>query len=361
MKQNLLFFDPSYIMNFIISNFFTIPVKEATLYDKLNGRVICTACSRYCSLKDGQTGFCGIRKNIGGKLYLLSWGLSTSMNIDPIEKKPLFHFKPGSKVLSISTTGCNWMCKYCQNYDISQRRTVEGYSLSPDDARIILKKYRADGASYTYNEPTIFAEYAKDIAEEIRKVNGFNTFVSNGYMSREAVEYVSSFLDAITVDFKGNANDFFAKKYINIKSYDPVFSALKLLKEKGIHIELTDLVVPVEGIGDNLEDVGLLVSWIKSNLGEKTPIHFTRFHPDYLMNDIPPTPISVLENHYRVAKEEGLEFVYLGNVPGNKLENTYCPRCGRLVIERNGFSVTKKFYDDSGHCLFCGEDLHIIT
>ena len=345
----------------IISIFVIIIVKEASLYKKMDERVICTACNRYCVLKDGQIGFCGIRKNVEGKLYLLSWGLTASMNIDPIEKKPLFHFKPGSKVLSISTTGCNWMCKYCQNYDISQRRTVDGYTLYPEDARKILKEYGANGASYTYNEPTIFAEYARDIAEEIKKVNGFNTFVSNGYLSKEAVDYVSSFLDAITVDFKGNANDSFARKYINIKSYEPVFQTLKSLKEKGLHIELTDLIVPVEGIGDNIEDARQLVSWIKMNLGENVPLHFTRFHPDYLMSEVPPTPISILEEHYRMARDEGLKFVYLGNVPGSKLENTYCPRCGRLVIERAGFSITRKFYDNSGHCNFCGEDLHIVT
>jgi len=335
-------------------------MKEAELYQKIDNRVLCTACNRYCSLKDGQIGFCGIRKNVGGKLYLLSWGLSASINIDPIEKKPLFHYKPGSRVLSISTTGCNWMCKYCQNYDISQRRVVEGYSLLPKDAKDMFLEYGADGVSYTYNEPTIFAEYARDISNEIKSVGGFNTFVSNGYLSKEAVDFVSTFLNAITIDFKGNANDSFARKYINIKSYEPVFNALKMLKEKGLHIEITDLIVPVEGVGDNIEDAKILVSWLKSNLGENTPLHFTRFHPDYLMSDVKPTPINILEQHYEMAKDMGMKFVYIGNVPGNKYENTYCPKCGRLVIERNVFSVTKKNYDETGHCKFCGEDIHLI-
>lgn len=336
-------------------------MKEAELYSVNGDRVRCTACNRYCLLKEGQTGFCGIRKNIGGKLYLLSWGLAASANIDPIEKKPLFHFKPGSRVLSVSTTGCNWMCKYCQNYDISQRRIVEGYNMTPDEIKKIFVRSKVDGVSYTYNEPTIFAEYARDIAVLIKQEAGFNTFVSNGYLSHESVQYVSSFLDAITVDFKGNANNIFARKYIGIIDFDPVFTSLKAIKGKNIHIEITDLIVPVKDLGDNIEDARQLVVWIKKNLGENTPLHFTRFHPDYLMRDIRQTPLETMEEHYKMAKDEGMKFVYLGNVPGNEHENTYCPRCGKLIIERAGFTILRKNYDKSGHCIFCGEDLHIIT
>jgi len=335
-------------------------MKEAVLYSKEGDRIRCTACARYCLLKEGQTGFCGIRKNIGSTLYLLSYGRVAAMAMDPIEKKPLYHFLPGGRVLSISTSGCNWMCKYCQNYDISQRREVTGDYFTPEEVVKLAVESGADGISYTYNEPTIFAEYAHDIGVIAKKSGLFSTFVSNGYISRESIDYLKGFLDAITVDFKGNGNDEFGRKYIGIGSYGPVFDALKLLRERGIYIEITDLVVPVKGVGDSLDDARRLSRWIRDNLGENTPVHFTRFHPDYLMRNIPPTPVETLERHHSVAKEEGLRFVYIGNVPGHPLENTYCPNCGRELIRRYGFSIIEYRVDDDGKCPYCGEDIHIL-
>jgi pyruvate formate lyase activating enzyme len=335
-------------------------MKEAVLYSKEGDRIRCTACARYCLLKEGQTGFCGIRKNIGSKLYLLSYGRVAAMAMDPIEKKPLYHFLPGGRVLSISTSGCNWMCKYCQNYDISQRREVAGDYFTPEEVVKLAVESGADGISYTYNEPTIFAEYAHDIGVIAKKSGLFSTFVSNGYISREGIDYLKGFLDAITVDFKGNGNDEFGRKYIGIGSYGPVFDALKLLRERGIYIEITDLVVPVKAVGDSLDDARRLSRWIRDNLGENTPVHFTRFHPDYLMRNIPPTPVETLEKHHSVAKEEGLRFVYIGNVPGHPLENTYCPNCGRELIRRYGFSIIEYRVDDDGKCPYCGEDIHIL-
>jgi pyruvate formate lyase activating enzyme len=335
-------------------------MKEATLYTNLSGKVRCTACSRYCLLGEGQIGFCGIRKNIGGRLYLLAYGKAAAVALDPIEKKPLFHYMPGAKVLSISTSGCNWMCKYCQNYDISQRREIYGEDLSPEDVSSLAEKYGADGISYTYNEPTIFAEYAHDIAVIAREMGIFSTFVSNGYLTAESVDYISSFLDAITVDFKGNGNDNFARKFIGIMSYGPVFESLKELRRRGIHIEITDLVVPVNGLGDNTEDALHLASWIRDNLGEDTPLHFTRFHPDYLMRDYPPTPVSTLERHYETARNAGLNFVYIGNVPGHPFENTYCPNCGRELVRRFGFSILRYDIGKDGRCPYCGRDMKIV-
>ncbi|MEM0129952.1 MAG: AmmeMemoRadiSam system radical SAM enzyme [Thermoplasmatales archaeon] len=335
-------------------------MKEASLYVPEKGRIRCTACSRYCLLGEGQTGFCGIRKNINGKLFLLSYGKAAAVAIDPIEKKPLYHFMPGGRVLSLSTSGCNWMCKYCQNYDISQRREIYGEELSPEEAVNIAERAGADGISYTYNEPTIFAEYAHDIGVLGKESNLFSTFVSNGYLTEESVRYVSTFLDAITVDFKGNGSDEFARKFIGILNYSPVFESLKALKSAGIYIEITDLVVPVKGVGDNLDDAFSLARWIRDNIGEDTPLHFTRFHPDYLMRDYPATPVSTLEKHYEAAKEAGLNFVYIGNVPGHTYDNTYCPNCGHELISRYGFSILKYDVDANGRCPYCGRDIRIV-
>lgn len=335
-------------------------MKEAYLYSNVQGKVRCTACNRYCLLGKGQTGFCGIRKNIDGRLFLLSYGRAATLAIDPIEKKPLYHYLPGGRVLSLSSSGCNWSCSYCQNYEISQRREIMGEYLTPEEIVKIAMNGGADGISYTYNEPTIFAEYAHDIGILARKHNIFSTFVSNGYESEEAVPYLSEFLDAISIDFKGNGNDTFGRKYIGILSYTPVFDTLKRLKNAGIYTEVTDLVVPVKGIGDNQEDARTLSRWIRDNLGPDTPLHFTRFHPDYRMRDVPATPVETLERHHAIAKEEGLKFVYIGNVPGHPLENTYCPNCGNELVRRYGFQIKKYEITPEGRCPFCGQDMHIV-
>ena len=328
------------------------------MYRKLEDkRVVCTACARYCKLKPNQIGACGVRGNIDGKLYLLNYGLIISAHIDPIEKKPLTHFMPGSSVFSIATTGCNWMCKYCQNFDISQRRRVEGWEVTPELLVKLAKEYDADGFSYTYNEPTIFIEFAADVGKLARKQGLFNTFVTNGYMTPEAIEVVKNFLDAATVDFKGNANKRFLQKYAGVSGAEPIFDTLVDLKKRGVFIEITDLVVPK--IGDNLEDARKLARFIVENLGPDTPLHFLRFHPDYLLQDLPFTPVETLESHWKVAKEEGLEYVYIGNVPGHPLENTYCPRCGKAVIKRMGFYITEWNLDSENRCKFCGYKLNI--
>jgi pyruvate formate lyase activating enzyme len=336
-------------------------MKEAFLYSADKGRIRCTACSRYCLLGEGQTGFCGIRKNIGGHLFLLSYGRAAAVAVDPIEKKPLYHYLPGGRVLSLATSGCSWACKYCQNYDISQRREITGDYLEPEDVVSMALQSGSDGISYTYNEPSIFAEYAHDIGILAKKRGLFSTFVSNGYESSESISYLREFLDAISIDFKGNGNDIFGRKYIGIMSYAPVFETLKRLKAAGIYTEITDLVVPVKGVGDNPDDARNLAVWIRENLGKDVPLHFTRFHPDYLMMDVPATPIETLERHHSIAKEEGLKFVYIGNVPGHPLENTYCPNCGKELVKRFGFHITSYKITEDGRCPFCGEDMHIIV
>jgi len=333
-------------------------LKKAVLYEKMGNEIVkCTACARYCTLKSGQIGACGVRKNINGDLYLLVYGKIITAHIDPIEKKPLMHFMPGSKVFSIATTGCNWLCKYCQNYDISQRRKVEGWDVTPELLVELAVKYRAHGFAYTYNEPTIFIEFAHDVGILAHKQDLFNTFVTNGYFSPEAVDMASKFLDAATVDFKGNADKKFLRKYVGIEGPEPIFEAIEELHKRGVFIEITDLVVPE--IGDDLEEARKLVKWVYDTLGPETPMHFLRFHPDYQLIHLPWTPVETLEKHWKVAKEEGLKYVYLGNVPGHPLEHTYCPGCGKPVIKRYGFDIIEWNLDKDNRCKFCGYKINI--
>ena len=334
--------------------------KEASLYQHLpHGRVRCTACARYCNIGEGQVGFCGIRGNEGGKLQLYVYGKIIAGHIDPIEKKPVTHYMPGTKIFSIATTGCSWACSYCQNYDISQRRKVEGLDASPERVVEMTKRYHCEGLAYTYNEPSIFIEFAHDIGVQARKAGLINIFVSNGYDTPDGVGLMRDFLDCITVDFKGNGETNFVRKYITIANADPIFQTLLDLRDKtNVHIEITDLIVPE--VGDDLGAAKKLSSWIYDNLGPDTPIHFLRFHPDYKMMNLPPTPIATLEKHHKIAKEVGLNYVYLGNTPGHPLEHTYCPECGHVVVERLGFDIGAWHLDRENRCKYCGNEIPIV-
>ncbi|WP_188595591.1 AmmeMemoRadiSam system radical SAM enzyme [Thermocladium modestius] len=332
-------------------------MKEAQLYRSLGGGVVqCTACPRRCKVSPGLWGACGIRWNIDGKLYLMNYGRIIAAHIDPIEKKPLFHFNPGSAVFSIATTGCSWFCQYCQNSDISQRRRVEGFEVTPQLLVDLASAYGAHGFAYTYNEPTIFIEFARDVGLLAHEKGLFNSFVSNGYMTDEAIEVASQFLDAVTVDLKGNANESFLRRFVGVPSPEPIFESIKALKERGIHVEITDLVVP--GVGDDLGDARRVSRWIVDELGPETPVHFLRFHPDYKMMNVPPTPVETLEKHAKVAIDEGLKYVYIGNVPGHELENTRCPSCGRVIVRRWGFRILE-WNIENGKCKYCGAAINI--
>jgi pyruvate formate lyase activating enzyme len=332
--------------------------KEGLLYKTIqNNRAICNLCARRCNIPEGGIGFCGVRKNIDGKVYSTAYGKIAALNIDPIEKKPLFHFKPGARMLSIGTVGCNFNCLYCQNWDLSHTRELFGEEILPKELIDMAINYGVDGITYTYNEPTIFMEYAIDVAKEARKKGLFNTFVTNGYMTPEAAELASKYIDAMTVDFKGNANTQFARKYISIFSDDPIFETLKVLKKNKVFIEITDLVVP--NVGDSIEDAKKLVSWILENLGPEVPIHFLRFHPDFKMLDLPLTPEKTLVKHYKLAKEMGMKYVYIGNMPGHEYENTYCPKCGALLIKRFIFDILEYNITDELKCPRCGEKINI--
>lgn len=334
--------------------------KEAILYDKLpDDKVKCTACARYCEIKPGQIGLCGIRGNEDGKLDLFVYGKVITGNVDPIEKKPVIHYMPGTRIFSIATTGCNWLCRFCQNNDISQRRKVEGSDLSPKQVVQLALDNNSQGIAYTYNQPSIFMEFARDCGIEAHKKGLFNIFVSNGYDTPQSVAMMSEFLDCITVDFKGSAEPEFSRKIIGIPDTKPIFDTLLDIRDKTkIHVEITDLIVPQ--VGDDLEHARKLSKFIYDNFGPEMPIHFLRFHPDYKMMEFPPTPIQTLEKHYDVAKKEGLQYVYLGNVPGHKYEHTYCPGCHAIAVGRYGFDITSWNLDESNKCKTCGHKIPII-
>lgn len=328
--------------------------KAAELYRNLQGgKVQCTACARLCRIGEGQVGLCGVRGVVGGVLYLLVYGRVMTGHIDPIEKKPVVHYKPGSKIFSIATSGCNWLCRYCQNYDISQRRKVEGIAAGPEDLVSQAVAHGCEGMAYTYNEPTIFMEYARDVGRAARSAGLFNVFVSNGYGTPELVATMDDFLDCITVDFKGSGETKFVRSYIGIPDAEPVFQTLLEIKRRGrVHVEITDLVVP--NVGDSLVAAEKLCRWIYDNLGPDTPIHFLRFHPDYKMTDFPSTPVETLEKHVSVGRRAGLNYVYVGNVPGHRDESSYCPGCGAVLVKRYGYEILEYNLDVQNRCRSCG-------
>ncbi|GBC69055.1 hypothetical protein HRbin01_00746 [archaeon HR01] len=324
-----------------------------------SGRVICTACARYCRIGEGQIGLCGVRGVVNGRLRLFVYGRVITGHVDPIEKKPVTHYMPGSKIFSIATTGCNWLCAYCQNFDISQRRKVEGVEASPEQVVEMALKYKSDGIAYTYNEPSIFMEYAHDIGVLARRSGLINIFVTNGYWTPDSVKMAGEFLDCATVDFKGSGEKEFVRRYIGIPDAEPIFQTLLEIRDKTkIHLEITDLIVPE--IGDSLEAARRLCRWVYENLGPETPIHFLRFHPDYKLLHLPWTPVETLERHCEIARQEGLQYVYIGNVPGHRLENTYCPGCGEVVVERHGYDILDWRLDEKNRCIKCGHGIPIV-
>jgi pyruvate formate lyase activating enzyme len=328
------------------------------LYKKIeNKKIKCNLCSRHCLIQDGLTGFCRVRKNISGTLYSLNYAKAVAANVDPIGKKPLSHFHPGALVMSIATVGCNFRCQFCDNWDISQEQEIAGKDFPPKDVVKTAGDYGCQGVSYTYTEPTIFFEYAYDTSILAHQKGLFNTFVTNGYMTPEAVKTISSYLDAATVDFKGGGDPEFYRRFSSVPSVEPIYESLKEMKAHGIHIEITNLVVPK--IGDSIEQIKELAAWTKSNLGQETPFHLLRFHPNYELTDISSTEVKALENAYEAAKESGLDYVYLGNVPGHRFENTYCPECGEILIKRYSFSITKWNITEKMGCPNCGKKIAI--
>jgi pyruvate formate lyase activating enzyme len=308
---------------------------------------------------EGQTGFCGIRANKDGKLVLYVYGKVAAVHIDPIEKKPVTHYRPGTKIFSVGTSGCSWMCKFCQNYDLSQRRKVEGADYAPEEVVSSALERGCHGIAYTYNEPSIFIEFARDCGVLARKKGLFNIFVSNGYCTPQSVSMMKEFLDCITVDFKGNGEQSFARRYVGIPSPQPIFDTVsQLVGLTNIHVEITDLVVPQ--VGDDLEHAKKLSKFVYDVCGPEMPIHFLRFYPDYKMMEFPPTPVKTLENHYHIAKEVGLKYVYIGNVPGHPYESTYCSECKKVAVRRYSYDILEWNLDEQNRCNFCQNKIPIV-
>ena len=331
---------------------------EAMLYEKLEDqKVRCNLCARRCLIKDGELGFCLVRKNEGGTLHSLVYAKMISACVDPIGKKPLSHFNPGALVMSIATVGCNFRCKFCDNWMISQEKKIAGRHFPPEEVVKATKDNGCQGISYTYTEPTIFFEYAYDTAKLAHKVGFFNTFVTNGYMTPEAVKAIAPYLDAATVDFKGAGDPDFYKKFSAVPTVEPIYESLKEMKRNNIHLEITNLVVPK--MGDSIERIRELATWVKDVLGKDTPFHLLRFHPEYQVTDIPSTSIETLEKAYAAAKEAGLHYVYIGNVPGHPYENTYCPNCNELLIKRFSFEIARWKLTKDMRCPACGREIPI--
>lgn len=329
---------------------------EALWWHKTDrGKIICTLCPRYCEIGDGQPGFCYIRQNINGKLYTLGYGKPTGFAIDPIEKKPLNHFLPGSTILSFGTAGCNLGCKFCQNWSISKAKLDEINSLtaSPEEVVTLAKKYSTPSIAFTYNDPTIFGEYVIDISKIGKQENIKSVMVTAGYIDKQARKEVYKFIDAANVDLKGFTERFYYKN--TFSHLDDVLDTLIWLKnETDIWIELTTLLIPDEN--DSSEEIKNECEWILNNLGENVPIHFTAFHPDFNMLNKLPTPHSTLLRAKNIGTKLGLKYCYVGNVNDTKNQSTYCSNCGSLLIERNWHKI-KIVNLDINRCKKCGNVL----
>lgn len=333
--------------------------REAMIYERLaDGIVKCNLCGRRCLILEGKLGVCGARINEKGTLFTRSYARSCSASVDPIEKKPLFHFHPGALVYSVASPFCNFFCSFCDNWIISQQRSPsETQTMLPEEIVKSAKRAGCQGISYTYTEPTVFFEWAYDSSKLAHENGLFNTFVTNGYLTPEAVKTIAPFLDAATVDFKGAGNPEFYKNLMRVPSVEPIYDCLKEMKRQRMHIEVTNLIVPK--YGDSEEDLRKLTEWLKDNLGDDTPLHLLRFFPNFDMIDIPQTSVQTIEKAEKIAMEAGLKYVYAGNIPGHEGENTHCPRCHELLIERYGFSITKWNMKQNNTCPKCGEKIEV--
>ena len=326
-------------------------IREARYYEKLDHKKIrCTLCPRECVIDDRERGYCGVRENRDGVYYTLVHSRLCSYNIDPIEKKPLFHFHPGSLSFSIATAGCNLNCKFCQNWQISQvsPEQVRSIYVPPKEVARNAADYRCVSIAYTYSEPTIFYEYMIDTAAAARKAGVKNVVVTAGYISPKPLQELCKQVEAIKVDLKAYSEKYY-KDIVN-GELKPVLEALVTMRKMNTWTEIVYLVVPT--LNDSDAELKGLSQWIKANLGPDVPIHFTRFHPQYILKNLPPTPIQTLEKAKAIADAEGLHYVYIGNVPNHRAEDTVCPKCGKVVIDRIGFTIRENHLQ-KGRCKFC--------
>ncbi|WP_297069509.1 AmmeMemoRadiSam system radical SAM enzyme [Thermococcus sp.] len=335
-------------------------MREAMYWEPLeDGRVRCRLCPLNCIITEGKRGSCRVRKNVNGKLYSLNYGKVSSLAADPVEKKPLFHFWPGSCALSIATVGCNMHCKHCQNWEISQ--TDEGFpylhDATPETVVAVTKRSGCESIAYTYNEPVIWYEFVLETAKLARREGIHNLMITNGYINEEPFRELAPYLDAMNIDIKA-FDDRFYMKIAGVPGGEPSRKTAEIAKKEfGIHVELTYLIIPT--LNDRPGEIRDFVRWVVETLGEDTPVHFSRFFPNYKLMHLPPTQVETVERAYHIAKGEGLKFVYVGNVPGHPGENTYCPKCGKPLIVRRGFEVVE-YHIERGKCEYCGEPIPVV-
>ncbi len=330
-------------------------VREALYWDKADLGVKCGLCPFRCYIPEGAKGRCRVRMNQDGVLYTEVYGQAAALAVDPIEKKPVFHMLPGSPILSVASTGCPLKCTFCQNWTLSQadpESAGEAQWLPPEKLVEQAVESRIPSIAFTYSEPAIFYEYMLETAKLAKEKGLRNVVVTSGYINPEPLRKLAPYLDVVKVDLKGMDPEFYRKEVGGELSN--VLATLLILKEQGVLTEVVNLVVPQRN--DREEDFVRLSRWVKDNLGPDTPLFFSRFHPDYRLQYLPPTPVETLEKARAIARREGLRYVYLGNVPGSDGENTYCPQCGSLLIQRNGFLVERNILKD-GHCPRCGEKI----
>jgi len=332
---------------------------EAILYDRLkNNKVRCHICQRRCVIREGERGYCRTRENHKGTLFTKTYGLVSSIMISPVEKKPVYHFFPGSEWLSLGSFGCNFRCPGCQNWDIAHSNVQEEIknvrSISPSELIHIAKKNRCFGISWTYNEPTLWFEYTLEGAKLAKQKNLYTNYVTNGFITAEALDLIGPYLDVFRVDFKGFSRKSY-KRIAHIDDFSGILEITQRAKNKWkMHVEIVTNVIP--GFNDDEENLRRMSAWICKELGEDTPWHVTRFFPHLELSHIPPTPVKTLERIRKMGLEQGLNYVYLGNIFGGDAESTYCPDCGATVIIRNGLQ-TRELHLIDGKCKSCNHTI----
>jgi len=330
-------------------------VAEAHFYERLpNKKIKCKLCPRECTVGDRERGYCGVRENRDGVYYTLVHSRVCAAHVDPVEKKPLFHYLPGSLAFSLATAGCNVNCKFCQNWDISQSRPeqVQSVYTPPKKVAELAAQWRCESIAYTYSEPVVFSEFLMEAADAGHEAGIRSVVVSNGYIQDEPLRAAYGKMDAVKIDLKAFTDSFYQK--IVAGQLKPVLDTLVTLRKMGKWTEIVYLVIPT--LNDSEQEFRGLASWIKANLGTDVPLHFTQFHPDYLLKNLSITPIPTLERARDIARAEGLHFVYVGNVPGHPAEHTYCPRCQRILVERMGFEI-RQMVIRNGACPTCKQPI----
>ncbi len=329
--------------------------KEAMHYEKLlNGDVQCLLCPRECVLAEGEKGYCRVRMNKQGKLVALTYAQPCSVNIDPVEKKPLFHFLPGTPTLSIATAGCNLRCVFCQNWSIAhaEPEDIRTQTLYPKDVVRLARKRECPSISYTYSEPTVFYEYMYDTAWLAKQHGVRSTIITCGYINPLPLEKLCEVIDATHVDLKGFTDKTY--RLIAAAKLKPLLDALRIYHKNKVWLEVGYLVIP--GLNDGRQEISAMCAWVVKNLGPDVPVHFLRFFPNHKLTKLPPTPVSTLEKAAKIAQRAGVRYVYVGNVPGHELNHTYCHHCGKIVIKRKGYFIEELNLVE-GKCRYCGQSI----